>query len=280
MRMIFGLVLAVGVLLAGAAVFMAKKYIGDEQTAAQREQGLIAETGGLTKVFVVNKAKNYGDPLTADDVQAIYWPRNAMPEGTFTEQDLLFPKDAKGTRFVVRQMEQFEPILAVKVTEPGEQAGLNGSIDKGMRAFAIKVDAADFLQPGDRVDIYWTGSSDASGTEITQRIERAVKIIAVDRKDKEPVAAGEIQSRTMTVAATPEQVGRLAQAQATGRLVMSLVGNDQTAANDPTEIKVTTNDINGDKVAAPAAAAAAPKECFVTMRQGGVATQVPVACTN
>jgi pilus assembly protein CpaB len=280
MRMIFGLVLAVGVLLAGAAVFMAKNYIGQQQTSVEREKELIAATGGLAQVFVVNKPRNYGDPLTKDDVQMIYWPKNALPEGVFLDPKLLFPEDAKEPRYVVRQMEQFEPILAVKITEPGEQAGLNGSIEKGMRAFAIKVDAADFLQPGDRVDIYWTGSSDASGTEITQRIERAVKIIAVDRDDKEPVAASEIQSRTMTVAATPEQVGRLAQGQATGRLVMSLVGDDQSAATDPTEIKVTTKDINGDPDAAVAEVVAAPKECFVTMRQGGVATQVPVACTN
>ncbi len=280
MRMIFGLVLAVGVLLAGAAVYMAKSYIGQQQTSVEREKELMAATGGLAKVFVVNKPRNYGDPLTKDDVQMIYWPKNALPEGVFLDPEILFPADAKDPRYVVRQMEQFEPILAVKITEPGEQAGLNGSIEKGMRAFAIKVDAADFLQPGDRVDIYWTGSSDASGTEITQRIERAVKIIAVDRDDKEPVAASEIQSRTMTVAATPEQVGRLAQGQATGRLVMSLVGDDQTASTDPTEIKVTTKDINGDPDAAIAEVVEAPKECFVNQRQGGVLTQIPVACTN
>ena len=51
-------------------------------------------------------------------------------------------------------------VLATKVTEPGEPAGLTGALDKGMRAFAIKVEAADFLQPGDRVDIYWTGSTE------------------------------------------------------------------------------------------------------------------------
>lgn len=280
MRMIFGLVLAVGMLLAGAAVYMAKSYIGQQQTAVAREKQLIADTGGLTRVFVVTTLKNYGDPLTKEDVKLIYWPKNALPEGAFQEPDLLFPVDAKAPRYVVRQMEKFEPILAVKVTAPGEQAGLNGSIEKGMRAFAIKVDAADFLQPGDRVDIYWTGSSDASGSEITQRIETAVKIIAVDRDAKATIAAGEIQSRTMTVAATPEQVGRLAQAQATGRLVMSLVGNDQDAANEPMEIKVTTRDINGDTTAAPVAEVEAPRACFVTVRQGGVATQVPIACTN
>lgn len=280
MRAMFGLVLAVGLLLAGAAVYMAKGYINKTESALQQELQIKAKTGGLIEVFVVNKAKDYGDPLTKEDVQMIYWPKNAIPEGAFTDPAMLFPEDKKDPRYVLRQMEKFEPILAVKITEPGEQAGLNGAIEQGMRAFAIQVDAADFLQPGDRVDIYWTGSSDASGTEITQRIETAVKIIAVDRSSKDTVAAGEIQSRTMTVAATPEQVGRLAQAQATGKLVMSLVGNDQTASTDPTEIKVNGNDLTGEKLAAPAAEIAAPKECFVTMRQGGVATQVPIACTN
>jgi len=133
--MMFALVLAVGLALAGAAVYMAKGYINKTETALQQELKIKAKTGGLVEVFVVNKPKNYGDPLTKDDVQMIYWPKNTIPEGAFLDPALMFPEDAKEQpRYVLRQMEKYEPVLAVKVTNPGEQAGLNGAIEKGMRA--------------------------------------------------------------------------------------------------------------------------------------------------
>jgi pilus assembly protein CpaB len=77
MRMIFGLVLAVGVALAAAAVYVAQGYINKNQQALQQQQAIMQETGGLVPVFVVNKPKNYGDILTRDDVQSILWPKNA-----------------------------------------------------------------------------------------------------------------------------------------------------------------------------------------------------------
>lgn len=279
MRMMFALVLAVGLALAGAAVFMAKGYINKTESALQQELQIKAKTGGLIEVFVVNKPKNYGDPLTKDDVQLIYWPKNALPEGAFFDPALLFPEDkAELPRYVLRQMEAYEPVLAVKVTEPGEQAGLNGAIAKGMRAFAIKVEAADFLQPGDRVDVYWTGSEQGAAGDITRLIENSMKIIAVDRDRKGGAAEGEIQNRTMTVAATPEQVGRLAQAQASGRLVMSLVGNGDEGSNAP--IQVNMKDITGTVEAAPEAAPVQEKTCTIRQRNGGVVTEIPIPCTN
>ncbi len=105
MRMIFGLVLAVGLALAGAAVFLAKGYIDKTSSDLQQELRIKAKTGGLIEVFVVNKPKNYGDPLTKDDVQMIYWPKNALPEGAFLDPAVLFPEDTKDPRYVLRQME-------------------------------------------------------------------------------------------------------------------------------------------------------------------------------
>ena len=279
MRMMFALVLAVGLALAGAAVYMAKGYINKTETALQQELKIKAKTGGLVEVFVVNKPKNYGDPLTKDDVQMIYWPKNTIPEGAFLDPALMFPEDAKEQpRYVLRQMEKYEPVLAVKVTNPGEQAGLNGAIEKGMRAFAIKVEAADFLQPGDRVDIYWTGSVQGVEGEMTRLIETTMKIIAVDRNDKSGAAAGEIQNRTMTVAASPEQVGRLAQAQATGRLVMSLVGNGDEIASG--QVEIDTKAMLGIQAAQPAVQEAEAKVCTIKQRSGDTVTEIPIPCTN
>ena len=278
MRTMFGLVLLIGLALAGTAVYMAKGYISKQEIEAQQANLIFERTGGLVEVFVVNKPKNYGETITKDDVQMIYWPQNALPEGAFFDPAVLFPEGNPEPRYVTRQMETFEPILAVKVTEPGEQAGLNGEIEQGMRAFAIKVEAADFLQPGDRVDIYWTGAVEGTVGEMTRLIESTMKIIAVDRGKKGGVSDGEIQSRSMTVAATPEQVARLAQAQATGRLVMSLVGTgDQIASG---AIEIDSNALLGIEAQQPVAVEDAPKTCSIRTRKGTEVVEIPIPCTN
>jgi len=278
MRAMFGLVLVAGVGLAGAAVYMAKGYISKTETALQKELAIKAQTGGLVEVYVVKKSVDYGDPLTKDDVQKSYLPKNTLPEATFGDIALLFPEDNSEPRYVLRPMEKFEPILAVKVTEPGEQAGLTGALEKGMRAFAIKVEAADFLQPGDRVDIYWTGATESSTGEITRLIESTMKIIAVDRNGKSQSSDGSIQNRTMTVAATPEQVARLAQAQATGRLMMSLVGvGDDTETG---KIEVDTGSMLGITEAAAPVAIEAEKVCTIRTRKSADVVEIPIPCTN
>lgn len=278
MRLIFGLVLIAGLALAGAAVYMAKGYISKTETALQQELQIKAKTGGLVEVFVVNKPKSYGEPLTKEDVQKIYWPKNALPEGIFIEDAKLFPEDIKEPRYVLRDMEKFEPVLAIKVTEPGVQAGLNGEIERGMRAFAIKVEAADFLQPGDRVDIYWTGGVAGVDGELTRLIENGLKIIAVDRNQKKGVSDGQITNRTMTVAVTPEQVARLAQAQATGRLVTSLVGIGDDAVSGL--IEVDSRALLGVVEQAPAPAAVEEKVCTIRTRKGADVVEIPIPCTN
>jgi len=277
----FGLVLVAGVALAGSAVYMAKGYIGQTQAALAKERQLRAKVGNLVEVFVVNKPKNYGDALTKDDVQLIWWPESALPNAIFRDPDLLFPAGTEKPRFVLRQMEKFEPVLAVKVTEPGEAAGLTGQLAKGMRAFAIKVDVASgvsgFLQPGDNVDVYWTGAVSGVDGELTRLIESTVRIIAVDQQANSSGGTGAIVARTVTVAATPEQVGRLAQAQATGRLALSLVGSGDESVNGMVEV-----DSRGLLGITEQAVAEVQQDrvCTITTRKGGEAVEIPIPCTN
>ena len=80
MRMVFGLVLVVGLALAGFAVYMAQGFISQTQNALAEERAIREKSGPLVEVYVVNKALNYGDVLTKEDVQLIYWPENALPE--------------------------------------------------------------------------------------------------------------------------------------------------------------------------------------------------------
>lgn len=270
-----------GLALAGAAVYLAKSYLGQQEDAAAFQDEVLRRTGGLAEVYVVNKVKKYGDTLAAEDVQLILWPQNTLPEGVFTAEAALFPADNTAPRYVTRQMEAFEPILAVKVTEPGEQAGLNGDLEAGMRAFAIQVEVSDYLQTGDHVDLYWSGIPEGSQAGLTRLIESRLKIIAIDRTAAEGLSDGAITSRSVTVAATAQQVARLAQAKSTGTLVMSLVGVGDTTENGA--IEINNNQLLGISAAAPtpvAEVAAAAKICTVRSRKGTDVVEIPIPCSN
>lgn len=286
MRMVFALVLMVGVALAGAAVYMAQGYISQTQNALAQERAARAKAGPLVEVFVVNKDRNYGDPLTKDDVQKIYWPENALPKDIARDEAVLFPEGENDPRFVARSMQKFEPVLMSKVTEPGQQAGLIGQLKSGERAFAIKVDVASgvsgFLQPSDYVDVYWTGRAPTQDTDITQLIESSLRIVAVDQQaNSDGSGGGAIIARTVTVAASPQQVARLAQAQATGRMALSLVGSSAQSAD---AVEVTGNSLLGivveEPVAEPEAVVVENRVCTINTRKGAEVQVTEIPCTN
>lgn len=286
MRMVFALVLMVGVALAGAAVYMAQGYISQTQNALAQERAARAKAGPLVEVFVVNKDRNYGDPLTKDDVQLIYWPENALPKDIARDEAVLFPEGESDPRFVARSMQKFEPVLMSKVTEPGQQAGLIGQLKNGERAFAIKVDVASgvsgFLQPSDYVDVYWTGQAPSQDTDITQLIESSLRIVAVDQQaNSDGSGGGAIIARTVTVAASPQQVARLAQAQATGRMALSLVGSTAQTAD---AVEVTGNSLLGIVVEAPVvepeAIVVENRVCTINTRKGAEVQVTEIPCTN
>lgn len=235
MRLIFGLVLLAGLALAGGAVYMAKNYIGQYQTALAKERAERQKMVKTIPVFVADRAFKYGEAMTLEDVRTVDWPENAIPEGAFTADNLLFEEGEQRPRFVIRAMEKDEAILGVKVTAPGEEAGLASRLGQNMNAFAIKVDAATgvsgFLRPGSWVDVYWTGRLDADlgqgRGEVTRLIVSKLEVIAIDQNTSSDVSSAQV-ARTVTVAARQEQVLALTQGQNTGRMSLSLVGSDRT----------------------------------------------------
>ena len=312
MRAVFALVLLVGMALAGVAVYMAQNYMGQTQAALDRAKELQRKTGKLVEVYAVNKPLKFGDPLTRADVISVWVQEKYVPEGAFRvplEGDaakaaaaapaaeapkkgkdaevaapapVLFPANEDKPRFVMRSLEMNEILLASRVTEPGQMAGLTGKLDPGMRAFQIKVDVASgvagFVMPDDHIDIYWTGvsSQNVSG-EVTRLIESAIRVIAVDQASGEGQSSANTVARTVTVAATPEQVARLAQAQATGRLAMSLVGNPDDAVEGLVEVDgKSLLGIEEKEVVA----VEAPEVCTVRTRRGDSVVEIPIPCTN
>jgi pilus assembly protein CpaB len=280
MRMVFGLVLVLGLGLAGFAVYMAQGYVSKYEHALAKERATRAPQIDLAQVYVAKRALRYGEQMTAEDVALIAWPKASLPEGAYAAPEALFPEGKPPFRTVLRAMEAKEPLLAVKLTEPGEDAGITSRLSKGMRAFAISVDVSSgvsgFLRPGDRVDIYWTGT--AQGREkVTKLIETTVRLIAIDQT-ADADRANPVIARTVTVEATPTQVAALAQAQSTGRLSLSLVGaEDETVAG---KVEIDQNELLGIEKAQVAAAEEPEKVCTIRTRRGSEVVEMPIPCTN
>jgi pilus assembly protein CpaB len=267
--------------LAGFAVYMTQKYFSQSQAELNHERDLRARTGPLVQVYVANKVKKYGQILTKDDVQLVYWQQSALPDHVFQSEEDLFPNAQNQPRFVSRQIEKFEPILAENVTAPGKPAGLTSLLEKGETAFAVKVDVASgvagFVQVGDRVDVYWTGSVTGVDGDITRLIENGVRVVGVDQQ-ADNSAANTSVARTVTLAAAREDVARLTQAQATGRLNLALVGSNDTSISG--KIEVDSNQLLGITPEQAAAVPEAPKVCTIKMRKGADVVEVPIPCTN
>lgn len=285
MRAVFLLVLVVGIALAGGAVMMAKNYISAYQNELAKERSARDQIVPTVEVYVATRALRYGEMLDTEAVRMVRWPENAIPEGTFTDIKALFPADNANPRFILRTMEKDEAILAVKVTKPGEDAGITSQLERGMRAFAIRVDVSTgvsgFLRPGDRVDIYWTGSIsdtvEGARGEITRLIENSVKLIAIDQSAGGDLD-GTIIARTVTVAVRPEQVAALAQAQTTGRLSLSLVGvGDETIAS---AIEVNQRSLLGMSAVDIAPVRVEEKVCTIRTRRGAEVVNIPIPCSN
>ncbi len=283
MRLVFGLVLIAGIGLAGFAVYMAQSYVEQTQAQLAAERAARPAVVETVDVFIAGRTLRYGQRLREADVKTVAWPRATLPAGVFTDKEVLFPADASGERTVLRAMEPNEPIMAIKVTEPGENAGVTSQLSRGMRAFTIQVNVttgvAGFLRPTDRVDVFWTGRG-ASG-EITRLIDSGVRVIAIDQSADQDRNDRAVIARNVTVEATPNQVAALAQAQSTGRLSLALVGVEDDTLSEAVEIDQRRLLGIPEPVAPPPQVVQErPQVCTIRTRRGNEMVEIPIPCTN
>lgn len=284
MRALFGLVFLLGMGLAGFAVYMVQGFVSEQETALEQERAKASEFVATSKIYAPTRTILYGERITTEDVALIDYAVKNIPEGAFATLEELFPEGEDTPRVVLRQMEKDEPILAIKVTDAGQDAGITTLLDRGMRAFTIKVDVASgvsgFLRPTDNVDVYWSGSlSGESNRSFTQLIKSNVKIIAIDQSANVERNEATI-ARTVTVQVSPQDVAVLAQAQSTGALSLSLVGaGDDTISS---EILVDQRSLLGLSAPEVEQLVEAPRNevCTIITNKGGDRVEVPIPCTN
>ena len=71
MRAVFGLVLVVGLGLAGFAVYMVQGYFQQQNAALARERAVAAQQVPTVEVYAVNRVVQYGEQIKPEDVVLI-----------------------------------------------------------------------------------------------------------------------------------------------------------------------------------------------------------------
>lgn len=277
MRLLFALVFLLGIGLAGFGVYMASEIFQSDRAELNKLRKQTAQALQLGDVVIVKADElRYGQTLRRRDVELVKWPLRTQPKNAFKSLEALFGADDEEPRAVLRTMEKGEAILKTKVTEFGQDAGVSTRLSKGMRAFTLRVDVASgvsgFLQPGDRVDVFWTGRD--RGAAITKLIIENVSLIAIDQiadvDRNRPIVA-----RTVTVEVSPQRVAALTQAQNTGKLALSLRGADDESVIGA--VQVDQDDLIGREKVVKKKKVVKPV-CTIKVRKGADVVEIPTDC--
>jgi len=163
------------------AVFVAQAWLS-RQSDLRLKAIPVAQKPVATRTVVVASAPlRYGTQLSAQSLREVPWPQDAIPNGTFASVTELL---AGSRRIVLSAIQPNEPVLASKITGPGQRATLSAVIDPGMRAATVRVNdvegVAGFVLPGDRVDVLMTRQPDKAVGN-TDVVLQNVKVLAVDQ---------------------------------------------------------------------------------------------------
>lgn len=225
--------IVVALVFGALAVFVAQSWLNSQNDA--RLKNVPAPVAVKTRTIVVASAPlRFGIEMNARNLREVPWPDNAIPDGAFASIDALL---SAGKRMVLTAIAENEPVLASKITGPGQRATLSAVLTPGMKAVTVRVNdiegVAGFVLPGDRVDILLTrnisserGTNTSSSSDVVLQNVRVLAIdqIADDRLDKPAV----VKAVTLEVEMAEGQ--KLSLAASLGTLTLALrKAGDQAA---------------------------------------------------
>ncbi|MBX6327387.1 MAG: Flp pilus assembly protein CpaB [Pseudolabrys sp.] len=228
------------------AVFVAQIWLNNQ--ANKRAQAIATDNKPVaTQTIVVAKQPlRFGTELTASMLQEVPWPSKSVPAGAFAKiADLL----SGGRRVVLTAIEPNEPVLALKITGPGERATLSALVHKGMKAVTIRVNDVDgvggFVMPGDHVDVVMTRQLD-KGSAVSEVVLQNTRVLAIDQNADERIGKATV-AKSVTLEVDTVQAQKLWLAASVGTLSLLLRKAGETAQIKTR--KITLNDLNGDEAA-------------------------------
>jgi pilus assembly protein CpaB len=225
------------------AVFVAQAWLSRQDEQMRLKSALNQPQPTATRMVVVAaSALRFGNPLSSSNLRETSWPEGALPEGSFSSiQDVL----AAGKRIVLAPIEPNEPVLATKLTGPGQRATLSAVLHEGMKAVTVRVSdiegVAGFVLPGDHVDILLTRRVDKGGnTDVVLQDTRVLAIdqLADERTDKPAVV------KAVTVEVDTLAAQKLTLASQVGTLSLALRKAGEAAAGD--QRRISAEDLGRD----------------------------------
>jgi len=217
--------LVIAAILAVLAVFGARNWLDLERRQIIAANLPVAKN--VNRIVVATEPLRFGARLSSSNLRLIEWPSGSQPSGSFNSIEAVVGLNEDDVRFVMSAIEIDEPVLATKITIPGQRAKLSAVLSKGMTAVSIRVDdvlgVAGFVLPGDRVNVLLTRKvrTNNSTQTFTDVLLQGVKVLAIDqdadnRKDKPSVV------RSVTVEVSTKEAQKLTLATNVGILSLAL----------------------------------------------------------
>lgn len=238
MRRLGLIILAVAILLGGAAIWGVMSMQGAQRAA------------GSAQVVVAARPIELGQALTPGMLRLQAWPAEALPQGAFTDVAAITGGEP---RVALRAIEPNEPILGSRISGEGGRATLSATIAAGHRAVAIRVNdvigVGGFVLPGDYVDVLLTrdesGGYRSNQSMRTDLLVANIRVLAVDQTANES-SNDPLVARAVTIEVTPEDGQKVALASEIGTLSLALRRADEAGAPATSQDTIRIQDLRAE----------------------------------
>jgi pilus assembly protein CpaB len=229
------------------AVFIAQVWLNNQASMQARNMRANSTKPETTQTIVVAKQPlRFGTEINAAMLEEVPWPAKSVPAGAFSKIDDVV---SKGRRVVLAAIEPNEPVLALKITGPGQRATLSALVKPGMKAVTIRVNDVEgvggFVLPGDHVDVVLTRQID-KGSATTEVVLQNTRVLAVDQTADERAAKAAV-AKSVTLEVNTVEAQKVWLASSVGSLSLLLRMAGETAQTRTR--KITLKDLGTDEVA-------------------------------
>ncbi len=226
------------------AVFIAQAWLNNQANMQAMNFEANKKPVAMQTVVVAKRPLRFGTELNASELQEVPWPATSMPAGAFTKiSDVLHG----GRRVVLTAIEPNEPVLALKITGPGQRATLSALVKPGMKAVTIRVNDVEgvggFVLPGDHVDVVLTRQID-KGSATTEVVLQDARVLAVDQIADERAAKATV-AKSVTLEVSTVEAQKVWLASSVGNLSLLLRKAGETA--ETRTRKITLNDLGSNE---------------------------------
>jgi pilus assembly protein CpaB len=235
------------------AVMGVNNWMTSEYAKIMSQQKPTVSSMETTTLVVAKSNLAFGETANRDNLQEMVWPSSSVPAGGFASIDDFLKQQE--TRIVLEPIVANEPVLAGKVTGPGQRSGLSTMLEPGKKAVTLRtndvVGVGGLVLPGDRVDIFVTNEAkdlkNADGSLIqpyTDLLLTNVRVLAIDQI-LDPKHTAPIVGRTVTVAVNLNDAQKITLASTIGTLTLVLRENGAKETAEATN-RLTLAGLSGD----------------------------------